>query len=215
MSERREGESHPTEERPAQRRRVEGAPHQPRWTLVSSIKDVLNVPVSRIRNINLNDFLRSTLCDRGVVPINENVSIENFVAQPRAFIDDEDVLGLILASPSYTAIREEIEDARRLREDARMLTERGLATLRDWKEFAYKSIVSPITRVKLQSALAGAGEEARRAAAARAAPVVLDERAYRSVLNATWDLRGVGPLCGAAWDEVGGRRFQQASDIVE
>ncbi|RNF01036.1 retrotransposon hot spot (RHS) protein [Trypanosoma rangeli] len=112
MSERREGESHPTEERPAQRRRVEGAPHQPRWTLVSSIEDVLNVPVSRIRNINLNDFLRSTLCGRGVVPINENVSIENFVAQPRAFIDDGDVLGLILASPSYTAIREEIEDAR-------------------------------------------------------------------------------------------------------
>ncbi|RNE95964.1 hypothetical protein TraAM80_10034 [Trypanosoma rangeli] len=99
-------------------------------------------------------------------------------------------------------------------EDARKLTESRVATLRDWKDFSDKSIVSPIKRTKLKAALA-AVEEAERERRAAAAPVVLDERVYRSVLNATWDLRGVGPLCGAAWDEGGGRRFQQASGIVE
>ncbi|ESL05972.1 hypothetical protein TRSC58_06361 [Trypanosoma rangeli SC58] len=137
MSEWCEEEFHATEEPPARRRRVEGEPQRPRWTLASSVVDVLYVRVGESDTIWLNDFLRSTLGGRGVVPMNENVSIENFVVQPRAFIQDGDVLGLILASPLFVAM-----------EDARRLTERDVATLRDWKDFADKRIASAITRTK-------------------------------------------------------------------
>ncbi|RNE95382.1 retrotransposon hot spot (RHS) protein [Trypanosoma rangeli] len=137
----------------------------------------------------------------------QNVPMEVFVQESAGCVTDQRLREETLNFSSYTAIQKEMEDARKL-------TKSRVATLRDWKDFADKSIVSPITRTKLKAALA-AVEEAERERRAAAAPVVLDERVYRSVLNATWNLRGVGPLCGAAWDEVGGRRFQQASGIVE
>ncbi|ESL05252.1 hypothetical protein TRSC58_07112 [Trypanosoma rangeli SC58] len=114
--------------------------------------------------------------------MNENVSIENFVAQPRAFIEDGDVLGLILASPLFVAM----EDARRLREDARRLTERRVATLRDWKDFADKRIVSDTACVKLDAALQQAEEESTRRENKERPRRPLPEGFYESVFNATW-----------------------------
>ncbi|ESL05178.1 hypothetical protein TRSC58_07193 [Trypanosoma rangeli SC58] len=118
--------------------------------------------------------------------MNENVSIENFVAQPRAFIQDGDVLGLILASPSCIAVIDQIEDARRLREDARRLTERRVATLRDWKDFADKRIVSDTACVKLDAALQQAEEESTRRENKERPRRPLPEGFYESVFNATW-----------------------------
>ncbi|RNE95840.1 retrotransposon hot spot (RHS) protein [Trypanosoma rangeli] len=187
-------ESHPTEETPAQRRRVEGAPQRPRWTLSSSIEDVLNVRVGQSNGILLNDFLRQYIGPSRAVGEDQNVWMEVFVQQPRAFIEDENVLGLILASPSYTAIREEMEGARRLREDARKLredvrklTERMVATLRDWKDLKDKSIVSAIAQTKLKAALQQA-EDAEKERWGNEKPPRRPrlEGFYESVFNATW-----------------------------
>ncbi|RNE96571.1 hypothetical protein TraAM80_09723 [Trypanosoma rangeli] len=139
----------------------------------------------------------------------QNVPMEVFVRERVEYVTDQRLREEILNLPSDTAIQKEMEAW------AQAYGEQRVATLRDWKDFADQSIVSPITRTKLKAALQQAAEEAERERRAAAAPVVLDERVYRLVLSATWDLRGVGPLCGAAWDEGGGCRFQQASDIVE
>ncbi|RNF03448.1 hypothetical protein TraAM80_05796 [Trypanosoma rangeli] len=93
-----------------------------------------------------------------------------FLRRPNRYITGQRLHEEILNLPSYTAIQKEMEDARKL-------TESRVATLRDWKDFADKSIVSPITRTKLKAALA-AVEEAERERRAAAATVVLDERVY-------------------------------------
>ncbi|RNE95702.1 putative retrotransposon hot spot (RHS) protein, partial [Trypanosoma conorhini] len=160
------------------------------WTLTSTVEEVLLEGEGPLRDIKLNDFLRDTLNGRGVVEANENLSIENFVAQPEAFVTNKNDRRLILASPSYKAVKKAIEGVHKLRADARRLMEHRVGNLQHWKEFAQKSIVFPTTRTKLRSALAAAeGEEARlkweATATATFAPVIL-EGFYDSVFNATW-----------------------------
>ncbi|ESL09972.1 hypothetical protein TRSC58_02301 [Trypanosoma rangeli SC58] len=66
----------------ARRRRVEQIRGRRKWALASSVEGVLYVRVGRVRGINLNEFLRSTLGGSGVVPMNENVSIGNLLCSP-------------------------------------------------------------------------------------------------------------------------------------
>ncbi|RNF00661.1 retrotransposon hot spot (RHS) protein [Trypanosoma conorhini] len=164
----------------ALRIRQEGAQQRPRWTLISTVEDVLlfggEGPIGEIK---LNDFLRRELGGRGVVEANENVSLESCVAQPETFIANENDLCLILASPSYTAIKEAIEDARRL-------VEHEVETLQRWREFAQKNIVSPVGRAKLDAALDAAVEEEARQRRERLEKLPWEERVYRSVHEAKW-----------------------------
>ncbi|RNE99131.1 retrotransposon hot spot (RHS) protein [Trypanosoma conorhini] len=164
----------------AHRRRVGEAQQRPTWTLTSTVEEVLLFGrEGPIPDIKLNDFLRRELGGRGVVEANDNVSLESFVAQPEAFIANEDDLRLTLASPFYTAIKEAIEDARRL-------VEHEVDTLQRWREFAQKNIVSPVGRAKLDAALAVAVEEEARQRREELEKLPWEERMYRSVYEARW-----------------------------
>ncbi|RNE96289.1 retrotransposon hot spot (RHS) protein, partial [Trypanosoma conorhini] len=168
---------------PAQRRRVEEAPARQRWTLTSTVKDVLLEGEGPIPDIKLNDFLRDKLSGRGVVEANENLSIENFIALPEAFITNENDRRLILSLPFFKAI----EDARNLRADARNLMEHRVGTLQRWKEFEHKEIVSNVSWAKLDAALAAveeANESATRIQAVGRLPI--PKEFYDSVFNAKW-----------------------------
>ncbi|ESL05351.1 hypothetical protein TRSC58_07003 [Trypanosoma rangeli SC58] len=156
MSKRREKGSHAIEEPPARRRRVEGELQRPRWTLASSVVDVLYVRVGESNTIWLNDFLRRDVGPNRAVAEDQNVMMEVFMQEPAEYVTDQRLIREILNSPGCQLF----EDARRLREAARMLTERDVATLRDWKDFADKRIVSDTACVKLNAALQQAEEDA-------------------------------------------------------
>ncbi|RNE95782.1 putative retrotransposon hot spot (RHS) protein [Trypanosoma rangeli] len=128
---------------PAQRRRVEGAPQRPRWTLAGSMEDVRSVRGGQINIILLNDFLRQYVGPDRAVAEDQNVVMEVFVRGPDRYVTEQRRReGKFSIPPGY-----------QLFEDARKLTERMVGTLRDWKEFTDKSIVSAITRTKLKAAL--------------------------------------------------------------
>ncbi|RNE95698.1 putative retrotransposon hot spot (RHS) protein [Trypanosoma rangeli] len=103
MSDRYREESHPTEETTAQRRRVEGAPQRPRWTLSSSTEDVLNVQVDQSNGILLNDFLRQYIGPSRAVGEGQNVWMEVFVQQPAEHVTDQRLLREILNSTRVSA----------------------------------------------------------------------------------------------------------------
>ncbi|RNE95715.1 hypothetical protein TraAM80_10117 [Trypanosoma rangeli] len=68
-------------------------------------------------------------------------------------------------------------------EDARGLAEQDVFFINQWKEFGQKDTVPYRTKGRLEAALKRVEEEEIRRAIA--ATVILDERVYRSVLNAT------------------------------
>ncbi|RNE99326.1 retrotransposon hot spot (RHS) protein, partial [Trypanosoma conorhini] len=171
---------------PAQRRRAEEAPARQRWTLTSTVEEVLLGGVGPIRDIKLNDFLRDKLSGRGVVEANENLSMNAFARRPERYVTDPELREDILSLPEYQTEYPRREDARKLRADARNLMEHRVGTLQDWKEFDQKNIVSAISRTKLQSALAAAekAESATRIQAVGMLPV--PNGFYDSVFNAKW-----------------------------
>ncbi|RNE96118.1 putative retrotransposon hot spot (RHS) protein, partial [Trypanosoma conorhini] len=143
------GRGRPTSNVPQGQQRARSAPHsdlpQPHWTLHSAVEEVLLWGQGQLSQITLNDFLRNTLGGRGVLEDNENLSIEAFIVSPNTFIEDENVLRLILSLPSYKAI-----------EDAYKLMDHRVGTLQRWKGFAQKEIVSNASWAKLDAALAAA-----------------------------------------------------------
>ncbi|RNF07837.1 retrotransposon hot spot (RHS) protein [Trypanosoma conorhini] len=180
----RSGPASDSQQPPARRRRQEGAaPLPPRWTRHSMVRELLLAGAGHTTEIKLNDFLRRELGGRGVVEANGNVSLKSFVARPGAFITNENDLRLILASPSYTAIKEELEDENKLREDGNKLVDHGVCVLWEWGEFEQKDIVSDAVREKLDAALDAAEEAERKKREEEAAA----QRAlYESVYNARW-----------------------------
>ncbi|RNF13360.1 putative retrotransposon hot spot (RHS) protein [Trypanosoma cruzi] len=175
--------------------RVEEA-RQPQWTMSSTVKDILLEGSTNMADMKLNDFLRSKLGGRGVVDTNENVAMEMFVLRPTMFINDNEILGLITASPSYSELeremKRELEERKILLEAINKLHDEGVFFLEQWKDYKGKATLTPLVCEKLNGVLAQIQREKREAneramlEAAKFLETEMLEGCYESVYNARW-----------------------------
>ncbi|RNE95158.1 retrotransposon hot spot (RHS) protein, partial [Trypanosoma conorhini] len=86
---------------PAQRRRVEEAPAEKRWTLHSTVEEVLLAGVDATGQMTLNDFLRKYLGRRFVVDEGRGVKMWMFARRPERYVTDPELRGDILSLPEY------------------------------------------------------------------------------------------------------------------
>ncbi|PWU82816.1 putative retrotransposon hot spot protein (RHS,) [Trypanosoma cruzi] len=157
-----------TDQPAATRRRAE-EPQQQQLTMSSTVKDILLEGSTLRTEMKLNDFLRSNLGGRGVVDTNENVALEAFLLRPTMFINDNEILGLITALPSYQAL-----------EAINKLHHEGVYSLEQWRGFRRKNTVALLARGKINAALPRAQTST---------PVVNSKvlkGCYESVYNASW-----------------------------
>ncbi|PWU89180.1 putative retrotransposon hot spot protein (RHS) [Trypanosoma cruzi] len=84
-----------TDHSSATRRRLEEM-HRPQWTMSSTVKDILLEGNTSSTDMKLNDFLRSNLGDRAAVDEDHNVTMEMFVQEPDAYVQDQQLLRRIL-----------------------------------------------------------------------------------------------------------------------
>ncbi|RNE95820.1 retrotransposon hot spot (RHS) protein [Trypanosoma conorhini] len=145
---------------------------QQKWTLTSTVKDVLLEGVDITEQMTLNDFIRKYV-DPDFVPEGRNAMMEVFARRPERYVTDPEVREDILNSQAY-----------QLLEDARKLAVQGVSSLAQWKEFPQKETVTLLAKGKLDAALAAAekAESATRIQAVGMLPV--PNGFYDSVLNA-------------------------------
>ncbi|PWU99938.1 putative retrotransposon hot spot (RHS) protein [Trypanosoma cruzi] len=145
-----------TDHSSATRRRLEET-RRPQWTTYSYIKDILLEGSTNRADMKLNDFLRSYLGGRGVVDTNENVTMGMFVQDPEMFIQNERLLRIITASPSYQAL-----------EGIYKLHCEDVFSLEQWRDYEGKDTVTPLARGKINRVLTQVLREERREAEERA-----------------------------------------------
>lgn len=106
-------------------------------------------------DLKLNDFLRNELAGNGVVEENEHLSMAAFASKPKMFIEDDDLLSLIMGLPSYKKIKGEIEIEVSMLEGMHILIKEGATTLRQWPKASteVKELVSKTVRGVLDAAL--------------------------------------------------------------
>ncbi|KAH9582048.1 Trypanosome RHS, partial [Trypanosoma melophagium] len=178
---RRTGEND-ADEPPAVRARVETVT-QPKWTLDSTVREVLLHDVNIPETPKLNDFLRNNVGGRGVVDSNENVTMKAFAIDPAMYIQDDELRMLITALSAYKKVLFLIEVANNL-EKAEVYY------LRQWDEFKNKESILSMARGKLNAALNAAKRQMH--VSQDTTPVGV-EGVYESVYNATWHyVEGVG-----------------------
>ncbi|KEG07263.1 retrotransposon hot spot (RHS) protein, partial [Trypanosoma grayi] len=164
---------------PASRTKTETA-NKPRWTLDSTVEEVLlqgNLPPA---NMKLKDFLTEYLDGMGVEEVNKNASMDAFAIRPTRYIKDERLLNVILAMPTCQVYE---------------LQNKGVYSLRQWDVYDKKEQVIPLVRGVLNSALDAIRsyekkEERRRKLREEEQRQKVGESlsgAYESVFNATWN----------------------------
>ncbi|RNC39239.1 putative retrotransposon hot spot (RHS) protein, partial [Trypanosoma cruzi] len=156
-------ESNSDTDQPAATRRGAEGTRRPQWTMSSSLEEILLKGSNNNTDMKLNDFLRSNLGGRGVVDTNENVAMEIFVLRPTMFINDNEILGLITASPSYR----EPEKRKTLLEAIYKLHHEGVYSLEQWRDYERKDMVTPHVKGKLKGVLTQLLREGRHEAEER------------------------------------------------
>ncbi|PWV14443.1 putative retrotransposon hot spot protein (RHS) [Trypanosoma cruzi] len=97
---------------------------QPQWTMSSTVKDILLEGNTSSTDMKLNDFLRSNLGDRAAVDEDHNVTMEMFVQEPDAYVQDQQLLRRILNLTEYQAL-----------EAISRLHHEGVFSLGQWRGF--------------------------------------------------------------------------------
>ncbi|PWV02966.1 putative retrotransposon hot spot (RHS) protein [Trypanosoma cruzi] len=134
----------------------------------SSVKDILLEGSTCSTDMKLNDFLRSKLGGRGVVDTNEKVAMEMFVQDPETFIQNERLLRIITASPSYQELERELDEMKILLEAINKLHDEDVFSLEQWRGYEGKDTVTPLARGKINGVLTHVLREERRWAEERA-----------------------------------------------
>ncbi|EKF28789.1 retrotransposon hot spot (RHS) protein, putative [Trypanosoma cruzi marinkellei] len=116
---------------------------RPQWNMSSTIKDILLEGSANRHNMKLNGFIRDELGDEWVVERNGNVTMGNFVLRPTMFIQEEGLLGLITALPSYQELKILLEAITKLHLE-------GVVSLEDWRDYERKDTVTSFARRKIK-----------------------------------------------------------------
>ncbi|PWU93563.1 putative retrotransposon hot spot (RHS) protein [Trypanosoma cruzi] len=145
----RQGFESETDEPDETRRGVEEM-RRPQWTLESRVEDVmLEGSTSRI-NMRLNDFLRNHVGGR-VVDEDHNVTMEMFVQDPDDYVQDQQLLEVILNLAAYR----ELEAIYKLHCE-------GVFSLWQWNIHERKDTATTFARGKLNAAISQVLNEERR-----------------------------------------------------
>ncbi|RNF01787.1 retrotransposon hot spot (RHS) protein, partial [Trypanosoma cruzi] len=141
------------------RRRLEGT-YRPQWTMSSTVEDILLEGSTNRTEMRLNDFLRSKLGGTAAVDEDYNVTMEAFVQEPNAYVQDQRLLGRIINLPAY-------QEMKILMEAINKLHHEGVYSLRQWKEYKGKDTVTLLASGKLNRVLTDIEDEENREAEER------------------------------------------------
>ncbi|EKG07773.1 retrotransposon hot spot (RHS) protein, putative [Trypanosoma cruzi] len=92
-----------------------------KFTISTTIEEVLFKGRVRVKEKKLNDFLTMELDGRGVVDTNRNVLLKEFFKNPTKYIRDKGVLNEIQATDAYARMERAVRDEMDLEEVARKL----------------------------------------------------------------------------------------------
>ncbi|PWU85379.1 putative retrotransposon hot spot (RHS) protein [Trypanosoma cruzi] len=126
-----------TDQSAATRRGAEGT-RRPQWTMSSSVEDILLEGSNNNTDMKLNDFLRNYVGGRAAVDEDHNVTMEMFVQEPDAYLQDQQLLELILNLAAYQVYK---------------LHQEGVFFLGQWRDYERKDMVTPLVRGKLNGVL--------------------------------------------------------------
>ncbi|EKF28401.1 retrotransposon hot spot (RHS) protein, putative, partial [Trypanosoma cruzi marinkellei] len=141
-----------TDQPAATQRRVEEA-RQPQWTMRSTVNDILLEGSTNRHNMKLNDFIRSNVGGRAAVDEGYNVTMEVFVQEPDAYVQDQNLLRRIFNLIEYQVYK---------------LHHEGVVSHEEWRDYERKDTVTPFVRTEINRVLTQVLREERREAEARA-----------------------------------------------
>ncbi|KAF5221672.1 hypothetical protein ECC02_005210 [Trypanosoma cruzi] len=135
----------------AARRGVEGT-QQPKWTMSSSVEDILLEGDTLSTDMKLNDFLRNYVGGRAAVDGDHNVTMQVFVQEPDAYVQNQRLIRIIFNLTEYQVYK---------------LHHEGVFFLEQWRDLKRKDTVTPLARGKLNAALTQVQREEKREAEER------------------------------------------------
>ncbi|RNF02350.1 putative retrotransposon hot spot (RHS) protein, partial [Trypanosoma cruzi] len=153
-----------------------------KFTISTTIEDVLFKGRTRVMNIKLNDFLTMELEGKGILRANRNVLLKGFFKNPTSYIRDAGVLGEIQATDAYLSMEKAVREEMDLEEEVRKLSDKGVNNVLGWSRAAEE--VKASVRDDIKNSLDAALEEARNPTTTSAA--IKLEGCYESVYNARW-----------------------------
>ncbi|RNC38129.1 retrotransposon hot spot (RHS) protein, partial [Trypanosoma cruzi] len=126
-----------------------------KFTISTTIEDVLFKGRVRVKEKKLNDFLTMELDGRGVVATNRSVLLKEFFKNPKKYIRDKGVLKEIQITDAYARMEKTVREEMDLEEVVRKLYKNGVSNLLGWSEAAanVKKTVHDITKHSLDAAL--------------------------------------------------------------
>ncbi|PWU97888.1 putative retrotransposon hot spot protein (RHS) [Trypanosoma cruzi] len=151
-----------------------------KFTISTTIEEVLFKGRVRVNKMRLNDFLTRELDGRGVVDTNRDAMLEEFFRDPTRYIRDKGALNEMQASGHCFSMRRAVKGEVVFDEDIRRLCDKGVNNLPGWSLAAadVKAAVHNSTKHFLDAA----AEETRNPTTT-SAPEKL-EGVYESVHNA-------------------------------
>ncbi|PBJ79652.1 retrotransposon hot spot protein (RHS) [Trypanosoma cruzi cruzi] len=165
---------------------------QLRWTMCSTVRDILLDGETDISEMKLNDFLREHFGSRAAVEEEKNVDMWDFLESPDAHIKDQQLLEEISNLKDYQLLT-----------DRRKLRDGSVHFLENWIEFKEKDTVTPLTRKKLNDALTQIQKEVARWEAEERTKRRAEEDVRQDTEEKTTKLVGFyESVYGAKWGHV-------------
>ncbi|PWU88267.1 putative retrotransposon hot spot protein (RHS) [Trypanosoma cruzi] len=165
---------------------------QLRWTMCSSVSDILLDGETDISKMKLNAFLREHFGSRAAVEEEQNVDMWDFLESPDAYMKDQQLLEEISNLKDYQLLT-----------DRRKLSDGHLNFLEDWIEFKEKDTVTPLTRKKITDALTQIRKEVARWKAEESAKQRAEEDVMQDTEEKKTKLEGFyESVYGAKWGHV-------------
>ncbi|RNE97399.1 retrotransposon hot spot (RHS) protein, partial [Trypanosoma cruzi] len=125
--------------------RLEGM-YRPQWTMSSTVEDILLGGRTNRTDMKLNEFIRSNFGEEWVVERNGNVTMQAFVQEPDAYVQDQQLLKRIINLPAYQVLKDELEAIYKLHHE-------GVFFLRQWNEYKRKDTLTTLAKGKLNGVL--------------------------------------------------------------
>ncbi|RNF00121.1 putative retrotransposon hot spot (RHS) protein [Trypanosoma cruzi] len=153
-----------------------------KFTISTTIEDVLFKGRVRVKEKKLNDFLTMELEGKGILRANRNLLLKGFFKNPTKYIRDAGVLGEIQATDAYLSMEKAVREEMDLEEVVRKLSDKGVNNVLGWSRAAEEVKAGVCENIK--NSLDAALEEARNPTTTSAA--IKLEGCYESVYNARW-----------------------------
>ncbi|EKF29676.1 retrotransposon hot spot (RHS) protein, putative, partial [Trypanosoma cruzi marinkellei] len=137
---------------PTLRPAEEWSKERPQWNMSSSVKEIPLEGETRSTNMELIDFLRYYVGGRAAVDEGYNVTMEVFVQEPDAYVQDQKLLRMIFNLIEYQVYK---------------LHHEGVVSLEEWRDYERKDTVTSFARRKINRVLTQVLSEERREAETR------------------------------------------------